>query len=257
MNRNLWICFLLSLLLLHPVFAETVQIKSYVNDYASVIDEQSKLEIEQIATHLQQAGIAEYAIVTIPSLEGKAIEDYSWSLAEGKLGNTEKDNGLLLLIAVDDHQYRFEVGRGLEAELNDAKIGRIGRTYLVPYFKNEEYSTGTLEASHAVESVLTADVNSSYYQSISSDDKTLSAAGIPLFPYGIMFMLFIVSIISTIIRALAQKKSNDTYFGAAMLAGALFGRGGRGGRGGGGMGGFGGGGFGSGGFGGGGASGRW
>src|SRR3989338_6188279 len=97
------------------------------------------------------------AVVIIPSLEGRDIEGYAFELANDKLGSKETNNGLLLLISITDRKYRFEVGRGLEPIFNDAKIGRIARTYLVPAFQEEQYGQGIINAMNSIHVELTGE----------------------------------------------------------------------------------------------------
>ncbi|MBW3015671.1 TPM domain-containing protein [Candidatus Woesearchaeota archaeon] len=239
------ICIFTAILLVVSVVG-AVSIDGFVNDYANIIDANSELEIEGIYRSLYNSGIAEVAVVTVNSLDGKDIESYSLELAQGKLGDKEKNNGLLLLVALEEREYRFEVGRGLEGDLNDAKVGRIGRMYLVDNFRAGDYGKGVLEASKAVASVLAGDVESEYYVTESSEDDTLWL----VFYIVIFVLIFILPILAAILR---HKKFKNKYFDAAAGAIILFG-----GRRGGGSGGFGGfGGFGGGSFGGGGAGGHF
>ncbi|MBI5389075.1 TPM domain-containing protein, partial [Candidatus Woesearchaeota archaeon] len=211
---------------------------------------------ESIAKYLQDSETAEYAVVIVSSLNGTAVESYAFTLAEGVLGDKEKNNGLLLLVAVEDRKYRIEVGRGIEPILNDAKVGRIGRQYLVENFRAENYSKGVVEASRAIASTLTGEENSTYY--INDAPTTDAGTGFPYYyVYYIWGFFILLSIISTIFRSKKNKTKENRFFDAALMAGLLFG--GRGGRGGG-FGGLGGGGFGGfsgGSFGGGGSGGGW
>ncbi|MBN1155980.1 TPM domain-containing protein [Candidatus Woesearchaeota archaeon] len=240
-----WIFFVIAIILLSSAYADTIKINGFVNDYANIIPPVDEEKLEQVLKAIYDSEVAEYSIVTVKSLDGKDIESYSIGLAQGNLGDKEKNNGLLLLVAVDDRLYRFEVGRGLEATLNDAKVGRIGRQYMVENFRNNEYGKGILEASLAVESVLLGKTESEFYV---KDEPKQSPLGT------IISLIMFFWLFSIIMRLLHSKKKKDRYFGAAMTALWLFGpRGGKGGFGG--TGGFGG--FGGGGFGGGGASGGW
>ncbi|MBD3248984.1 hypothetical protein GF336_02985 [Candidatus Woesearchaeota archaeon] len=218
-----------------------VEINNYVNDYAEIIDDTTEDELNSILKQIHESGESEYSIVTIDSLEGVSIESYSLDLAQGNLGDSEKNNGLLLLIAVEDRKYRFEVGRGIEYILNDAKVGRIGRVYLKPNFQAEQYSKGILEASLAVRSVLLGDETSDYYVTGNEVDTAVIANWTPVMLFIIFFVIF--PLLGAIFK---KKKSDNKYFNAAMGAVILFG-GPRGGSRGGGFGGFGGGGFGGGG----------
>ncbi len=222
-----------------------VEIKTYVNDYANIISEQEEQDLSTKLNSLNQQGLAQIAIVTIPSLEGRDIEGYALELAQGHLGETDKNNGLLLLIAVQDHQYRFEIGRSLEPIFNDAKVGRIGRTYLTPAFKEEKYAEGIVNAVNSIQSELanpTTETEQNDSQSTSSNW---------LFWIALSFII-LINIITFIANKQRRTLRKDDYFNAALGAVLL------GGRRGGGNGGFGGsGGFGGGGFGGGGSSGGW
>ena len=251
---------LVVLLVLAPiVYAETVKINGFVNDYANVISPEYKAQIEGVLNQLYNSNTAQFSIVTINSLEGQDTQSYALVLAQGVLGDKEKNNGLLLLVAVKDREYRFEVGRGIEPILNDAKIGRIGRNYLVENFRNNDYGKGIYESVLAVNSILTGDTNSSYY----TNDSAIQGQNIAVFWPLIVISLFLLVISIKTMQGAHQykklRKKEDHFFNAALMAGLLFGGRGRGGFGGGGFGGggFGGGGFGGGGFGGGGAGGGW
>jgi len=249
MIKNFFKWALLFLLLIPFVYAQNIEIKEFVNDYAGIIDPDTKIQLDSDLKQIYDSGIAQYSIVTIKSLEGKDIFSYSLDLAQGHLGSAEKNNGLLLLVALDDREYRFEVGRGIEYLLNDAKAGRIGRYYLVPNFKEGNYSKGILEASLAVKSILLGENYSEYYV---SDEEYDSSSDWIIFAVIILFMFILPAMIN---YAIWKRKNKDKYFDAAAAAVILFG-----GRGGGGSGGFSGGGFGGfggGSFGGGGSSGGW
>ena len=258
-SRSL-VWLLIALCLLMSVNAETVKINGYINDYAGIITPDYSAKITPILKGLQDQKLAEFSIVTIKSLDGRDIEGYALELAQGVLGAKDKNNGLLLLVALDERQYRFEVGRGLEPDLPDSKIGTLGRTYLTPNFKNAEYGKGIYESVIAVQSILTNDTASNYYvqnDSTNSDLPIIIAIIISI----IMFILYLVTsnplylipliiillaIVFAIIRAMnGIKKNPDKYFNAAFLAVRLMSHSGRGGSGG--FGGFGGGGFGGGG----------
>ncbi|MBN2368031.1 TPM domain-containing protein [Candidatus Woesearchaeota archaeon] len=246
---------LLFLILLMPVcFSQEVKITGFINDYANILSSQDKAEIEPILKEIYDSGKAEYAVVTIDSLDGRDIEGYSYELAEGNLGDTEKNNGLLLLVAVQDRQYRFEVGRGLEPELPDIIAGRIGRDYLVPNFREGDYAKGIKEASMAVKDVLLGNTESEYYvdkEEEIPDEAIIFFIGSTLI--NIMILVGIFIFIFNLRSKKTGKRDHGEYFTAAWILSQMM----KGGRGGFSGGGFSGGGFGGGHFGGGGASGRF
>ncbi len=257
-GERLYILFAILLLALPIVFSADVKINGYVNDYANVISSQYETQIEAIAKSLYESNTAQYSVVTIDSLDGQDIESYALNLAQGVLGDKEKNNGLLLLVAVKDRKYRFEVGRGIEPIFNDAKIGRIGRDYIVDNFRNEDYGKGIYEASAAIKDILSGNDPTSQ-NNIPPPSGTVSSY--PPFLIFIIFFFIIgfavlrIFLIFKVGRKLMDPKEKNKFFDAALMAALLFG--GR--RGGGGFGGSGGGfgGFGGGGFGGGGSSGGW
>ncbi|MBU0615617.1 MAG: TPM domain-containing protein [Nanoarchaeota archaeon] len=234
-------CFWLIIVLLLGSFVSAVEISGLVNDYAGVLSSSERTELESVLKQIYDSGESQYAVVTIKSLEGQDIESYSLNLAQEVLGDKEKNNGLLLLVAIDDRKYRFEVGRGLEGIFNDAKIGRIGRQYLVDNFRAGEYGKGIIEASKAVRSVLLGDVEDAYYVDDSVSQEEVLISYLPNIIFLFIMLLFIFS------AARKRGKHKDRFFDAAVGAMILFGGGRGGGGGGGGFGGFGGGGFGGGG----------
>lgn len=123
----------------------------YVNDFAGVIDASSEAALESRLAAIESETGVEFAVVTVPDLEGDTIEGYAVRLfEEWGIGKAKEDNGILLLIAVQERKYRFEVGYGLEGALNDAKVGRIGRETLVPHFQSGDYAGGISAAVNRI-----------------------------------------------------------------------------------------------------------
>jgi uncharacterized protein len=158
--------FLLLFLLLLFSFAESsAQVNipdrptNYVVDLAGIIDPNVKTNLDHYLLELEQKTTAQMVVLTITSLEGASLEDFSLYVAHDKwkLGQKGKDNGVLLLVSLQDRKYRFEIGYGLEGVLPDSLVGSIGRQYLVPYFQKGDYSTGIFTASLAVISEIAAD----------------------------------------------------------------------------------------------------
>ncbi len=134
--------------------------RDYVTDLAGIIDPGVRQELDGYLQELEKKTSAQVLVLTVPSLEGQAIEDYSMSVAEKwKPGQKGKDNGLLLLVAPREHRYRFEVGYGLEGTLPDSFVGTVGRRYMVPYFKRGDYSDGIALAVQAVALRIARDAN--------------------------------------------------------------------------------------------------
>jgi uncharacterized protein len=241
MKITLFLVFMLFFVLASMSFA--LDITGFVHDEANILGDETH-QITQALQSLYDADLAQIAVVTIPSLEGQSIEALALELAEGNLGTQEKDNGMLLLIALEDRAYRFEVGRGLEPIFNDAKVGRYGRDFLVPSFQQGVYGKGVLLVVNEMTKELTG-------------EELINLPSLPV-QQGQNFALrmqmlyslfFVIIIILSFVGRRNKHMRDDKYFLGALIASQLL-RGGRGGSGG-----FGG--FGGGGFGGGGASGSW
>ncbi len=122
-----------------------------IHDDAHVLKQETIDALEQRLKVYEDSTSNQLAILTITSLEGEVLEEYSLRVAEAwKLGTKEKDNGVLLLIAVDDHKMRIEVGHGLEGVLTDAHSNRIIRNELTPNFRNGNYDAGITAAVDAM-----------------------------------------------------------------------------------------------------------
>lgn len=268
--------------------------RSYVNDYGNMISPQMENRLEQYLASFDRSDSTQVAILTIPSLEGETLEDFSIRVVgQWKVGQQGRDNGILLLVSKADRKIRIEVGYGLEGVLTDLLSGRIIDAVITPYFKtgqlDQGFEAGVAAIIQATRGEFKADSSRRYGASGRAGEPS------PLFKFlffGIVAVIFIGSN-----SRLGGIISGGLLFPVAFLGGLLpslgfallllvlvgslggwllplilanfFRSGGMGGFGGGGYyggrrGGFGGGrggggfgGFGGGGFGGGGASGSW
>jgi len=152
---------LIALLLFGAAQAADISFPNYtgfVNDFANVIDNQSRQKIEAVCTELEKTTGAELAVVTIKTTEPLDSKTYAVKLFEkwgiGKkavpAGRQGKDNGILLLLAVDDRRVEIEVGYGLEGIVNDAQAGQILDESVVPYLKKNQSSEAMLAGATAL-----------------------------------------------------------------------------------------------------------
>lgn len=154
--RALCCAVLLALLLPAAGLAKDVPyLMGRVNDYADMIPPDAEQRLEQkLAGFEQQSGGAQIVVLTIESLEGDVLEDFSVRVAQTwKLGQKDKDNGALLLVAEQDRQMRIEVGYGLEPELTDLESNRILDDVIRPYFRNGDFAGGI---EHGLEGMIAA-----------------------------------------------------------------------------------------------------
>ena len=114
----------------------------YVQDYANIISNDIREDMLQMSYSLKEKTTAELVVVTVNSLENRSIEEYALQLLrKWGIGSSDKNNGVLLLVAPQDREMRIEVGYGLEGAINDGKAGAI-LDEMIPYFRSEDYSTG-------------------------------------------------------------------------------------------------------------------
>ncbi|WP_245529703.1 TPM domain-containing protein [Cellulophaga algicola] len=135
-------------------------------------------------------------ILTIEDLNNEPIEDYAYKTFEvNKIGQKNKDNGILLLIAKEDKKVRIEVGYGLEEYLTDALASRIIREQIVPEFRKENYYTGI---NNTIETIITVLKNQDKAQGQGLENEQESNLS-PIFKILISLVLLIIVVIASII----------------------------------------------------------
>lgn len=119
----------------------------YAEDYAGVLDQRTSQRINALGRALESRTKAQAAVVILPSVPDGDIETYSTGLfRERGFGDKQMNNGVMLLISMNDRKARIEVGYGLEGAINDAKAGRILDEQLIPAFRQGKYNEGILAA---------------------------------------------------------------------------------------------------------------
>ena len=122
-----------------------------VNDFAGVIDAANRDAIARLSDRLQQTTGDVLVVATVKTFKPEAdIRSYAVKMFQNGgrgIGIKGKDNGLLVLLAVDDRQVWIEVGYGLEPYITDGFSGETSRQTMVPYFKQGDYGGGLLAGS--------------------------------------------------------------------------------------------------------------
>ena len=226
--------------------------RDYVVDLAGIMRSDLRSELNTYLQTLEQKTTSQVLVLTVQTLDNQGIEEFALNTKEKwKLGQKGKDNGVLIVVAVNDRKYRIEVGYGLESVLPDSMVGSIGREYFVPYFKAGDYSTGIYTGTIAVIRTIAEHEGVSITNGSEQAQPRGTYRRAPLSA----FHKIILIAFGVILLVLCV-----THPGQCFLLLLLFSRGGGGGGWSGGGGGFGGGSFGGGGggrSGGGGASGGW
>lgn len=157
---NLTVVMLITLMFVSPALGASIPNRplEYVVDLAGVVDDRVEQKLNGYLKELEQKTTAQVLVLTVATTDGVPIEDFSLQIAEQwKLGQKDKDNGLLLTFAISDKRYRFEVGYGLEGLLPDSLVGTIGREAIVPNFKKGDYTTGVAASAITVAEVIAKD----------------------------------------------------------------------------------------------------
>jgi uncharacterized protein len=125
--------------------------RDYVVDLAGIMRSDQMSDLNTYLRTLEQKTTAQVLVLTVQTLDGQSVEEFALNTKEKwKLGQKGKDNGILIVVALKDRKYRIEVGYGLEGVLPDSLVGSIGREYFVPYFRQNDYSTGIYAGTIAV-----------------------------------------------------------------------------------------------------------
>jgi uncharacterized protein len=134
-----------------------VEAKNYVSDFGDVLSRGAVAQLTALCTEVEQKTQAQIAVITVKSLDGRSIEDYSIDLAtQLGVGPKATSRGVLILLAVQDHRNRIEVGYGLEPILPDGKTGSFLRE-ATPILRTGNYDAALLLMARRVADVIAAD----------------------------------------------------------------------------------------------------
>jgi uncharacterized protein len=187
-------------------------------DQANIIPAATSAAIEPKLADLESKSGIQLVVATVTSLEGEEIEPYANELFRTwKLGQAQKNNGVLLLIAPNEHRVRIEVGYGLEGTLTDALSSVIISSAIVPRFKTGDFSGGISRGVDGIISVLSGDT-SDWQRKVDVRQDDPESDFDKLFP--ILFFLLILFICWYLIRNAGG--GGPSSGGTARRAGPLF-----------------------------------
>jgi uncharacterized protein len=171
-----------------------------IHDEAHILTTATVDNLEAILQRHEDSTTNQIAVLIIPSLDGEVLEEYSLRVAHDvwKLGTKNNDNGVLLLIAVDDRKMRIEVGYGLEGVLTDAVTSRIIRNEIAPHFRDQQYDEGVTAGVNAIVAAIgneyTSDNASGGDNSLEMDMSWKERLLIGAFIFGILGIFTVVGI---------------------------------------------------------------
>ena len=174
----------------------------YINDFAQVITPDVKNTLEQELSLFEASTTNQITVVTVKTIgNDETIESYATKLfEEWKIGSKEKDNGILFLIAVNDHKARIEVGYGLEGALPDSIANSILQNDVLPLFKINKMNEGIVLGVR--------DIEKATKNEYKSTGKVKSSSLITFIQNNLIFIVgFFVVIFQIIFRVLGRSKS--------------------------------------------------
>ena len=132
----------------------------YVQDNAEALSGPVYRYLQSLGRQLDQKTTAQLVVVTVKSLHGAPLEDYSLQiLRQWGIGSREKNNGVLMLISTGDRKSRVEVGYGLEGALTDSLTGQVQDQYMLPYFRKGNYEEGIARGYEALAQAIAKECN--------------------------------------------------------------------------------------------------
>lgn len=173
----------------------------YVNDYAGVLTTTEKQDLEKNLAAYKNASTNEIVVVLVKELQGLEVQEYAVRLFEQwRIGDQEKDNGLLLLVAVDERKLWIEIGYGLEGEITDGQSGTIYRNTLTPSFREGDYYGGIRSALAQIQQEISGEITLPDSSNAENENKNWGTIG-----FAGMVILF--QLLAGVGRWLARSKS--------------------------------------------------
>lgn len=174
-----------------------------------IVDEAGLIKPEDIAAltdelaALEQKSTDQVAVVTLKSLQGYPIEDYGYRLGrKWGIGQKDKDNGVLLIVAPNERKVRIEVGRRLEPVLTDAMSKLIIENAILPEFRKGDFSAGIRAGVRDIKDVLLGDADAVKDRARHArNDQALDF-------WSIMLIIFWISVALFVIFAVVQSINN-------------------------------------------------
>jgi uncharacterized protein len=191
-----------------------------VNDNAELLSQAEEAELESMLAGLESRKGSQVVVLIIPTTGEYAIEQYSIELAEKwKIGREGTDDGVILVLAVEDRKVRIEVGYGLEGALTDALSKRIIENVIVPDFRAGNYYSGIKNGLGIIISVIEGEELPPIVQESTSNE---SDSGFWMV-FGFIMAIIAIQILAFILKkVLGEGKSKLIIFLSVFIVGWFF-----------------------------------
>ncbi len=183
-----------------PASAQTFpELTGRVVDNADIIPADVEAELTARLEALETQSQRQFVIVTVPDLQGYDEQTFTYQLGrEWGIGNAERDDGIILLVAVEERRVRIEVGYGLEGYVTDALSALIIQNQIVPRFRDDDYPGGIVAGADAIIQQLELPPDEAARIAQNAAESRSSDGGFPvgtLIWLAFMFFFFVLPII--------------------------------------------------------------
>lgn len=150
MIKKIWLCLVCLLFFgLNSFAIDNLKFKGFIADEANVLSNDAKTDLNMTLWDLQKKSGADIAVVILPSLNGRTVEDVALDIGRSyKIGSKQKNNGVVFLTALSERKMRIELGTGLENKIKMSKLEDIRDNDILPYYRNSEYQNGIVRGTY-------------------------------------------------------------------------------------------------------------
>ncbi len=209
--RTLLIAALLSVGLGLPALAlEAPALKGRVNDYGGMLSPEAARTLEKQLAAFEQETTTQVVLLTVPSLEGDVIESFAIRVADAwKIGQKDKGNGVMLILAKKERKIRIEVGTGLQGVLPDITAGQIIRNVMAPSLKAGDNDRGIAAGLSAI-----MDATKGEFKATPADKKTAKKKKNS--PYTLFIVLLVVGVVIVAVVGSSSRTAGTLAGGVAL-----------------------------------------
>lgn len=189
---------------------EVPSLKGRVNDYGNLLSPQAVQALEQKLAAFERETSNQLVVLTVPSLQNETIEGYAIKVGDAwKIGQQDKDNGVLLILAKKERKIRIEVGTGLQGALPDITAGQIIRNVMAPHLKTGNFDAGIAAGLDAIIAATKGE-----FKATPADRKAVKkkkSSG-----YGLFMILALVGIVVVAVAGSSSRTAGALTGGVAL-----------------------------------------
>lgn len=144
-----WLYVFLLFAVLPAGAVQQLNFNGFIADEANLLSEKTEYNLNMTLWDLQKKSGADIAVVTLPSLNGKTVEETALEIGRGyKIGSKEKNNGVVFLTALSERKMRIELGTGLEKKIKMSDLTSIRDNDILPFYKQSKYERGIARGTY-------------------------------------------------------------------------------------------------------------